>query len=341
MALEVEWVGPPKSFTRGRRRPVQFVVLHYTAGSEGPTSAEGGADYDKRRTDGVSTHYFTDSRGPALQTVRDGDRAHTARFHGNEIGVQIEICGTRQSAAQWADATSRATLETTAALTALLCRRHGLPVRRLTTAQTRAAYYAGAGSRPKGITDHNACTFAFPEDGGTHTDVGPGFPWAWFLERVQAYYHGEGETDVSILGAKSGETGDRVKLLQRLLKMAGFPANDPGAGKPYNPAGGTPDADGTYGKGTAAAVLALRKSVGSVAESGASVTPDAAEQIYRVHAMAALRRAVEADPTLADALRGPEGKPGERGPVGPAGEPGRDGIGAGASVTIRGEVIAE
>lgn len=181
--IDIQWVGYPKSYTPGRRRRPQVVVLHYTAGSEGPTSAEGGAAYDKRRTDGTSTHYFTDQIGAALQEVPDGDRAHTARLHGNEIGIQIEICGTVQTRAQWLDAVSLATLRTTAGLVAILLQRHGLAFRRLTTAELRRAYY----SEPSltGIVDHNACTLAFPEDDGTHTDLGSGFPWDVFMGMVQ------------------------------------------------------------------------------------------------------------------------------------------------------------
>lgn len=179
---DILWVGYPKSWTAGRRRKPQVVVLHYTAGSEGPTSAEGGAAYDKRRTDGTSTHYFTDSAGAALQEVPDGDRAHTARLHGNEIGIHIEICGTVQARSQWLDAVSMATLRTTAGLVAILLARHGLAFRRLTTAELRRAYY----SEPSltGIVDHNACTYAFPEDNGTHTDVGAAFPWDVFMDLV-------------------------------------------------------------------------------------------------------------------------------------------------------------
>jgi N-acetyl-anhydromuramyl-L-alanine amidase AmpD len=180
------WVGYPRSYTAGRLRPPQFVTLHYTAGSEGPTSAENGVAYDKIRTDGTSTHYFTDSSGLALQEVPDGDRAHAALYHGNQIGIHIEICGTAQSRAQWLDPISLATLKTTAALTRELCQRHGFPMVRLTTAQTRAAWYAADGSRPRGINDHNAITLAFPEDGGTHTDVGPEFPWDVFMGLVTA-----------------------------------------------------------------------------------------------------------------------------------------------------------
>lgn len=315
--MDVKWAGYPRSYTSGRRRPIQFIVLHYTAGAEGPETAEAGASYDKRRTDGTSTHYFTDSLGPPVQEVPDGDRAHSARFHGNEIGVQIEICGTRQTRAQWLDATSTATLRTTAELTAMLCRRHDLPVRRLTTAQTRAAYYAAAGSRPKGITDHNACTFAFPEDGGDHTDVGPAFPWDVFMGWVQEFYDAEG--DMSILGLKQGDTGERVKLLHRLLKTVGFPvpAADYDAGK--------------YGTGTSEAVLAMRRALGSRAESGAAMSADAVEQLER-HRIITYASAV--------AITGPKGDPG---PAGPAGPPGKDGasVAVGALLQVSGALVIE
>jgi hypothetical protein len=158
------------------------VTLHYTAGSEGPTSAENGAAYDKTRTDGTSTHYFVDSSGPPVQQVLDDDRSHSAYFHGNEIGIHVEICGTAQSRAQWLDATSYATLCTTATLVREICVRHGFQLRRLTVAETRAAYYGK--TRPTGINDHGTVTAAFPEDGGTHTDVGPEFPWDVFMALV-------------------------------------------------------------------------------------------------------------------------------------------------------------
>jgi N-acetyl-anhydromuramyl-L-alanine amidase AmpD len=176
------WAGYAASYTPGRARPIQFVTLHYTAGSEGPLSAEGGVAYDKRRSDGTSCHYFTDSQGPALQEVPDGDRSHSARWHGNEIGIHIEICGTVQTRAQWLDPVSLATLTTTAELVRELCDRHGLEKRRLTVAETRAAYYGK--TKPTGINDHYSCTYAFPEDGGDHTDVGPEFPWDVFMEMV-------------------------------------------------------------------------------------------------------------------------------------------------------------
>jgi len=178
------WAGYPRSYSPGRTRPVQYAVIHYTAGSEGPTSAEAGVAYDKTRPDGTSCHCFADS-DTVLREVPDIDRAHAARYHGNEIGLQLELCGTAQTRAQWLDPVSSATLRLGAKQVAEWCRDHGLPVRRLSVAETRAAYYNTAGNRPKGIVGHVDVTNAYPEDGGTHTDPGPEFPWDVFLQWVR------------------------------------------------------------------------------------------------------------------------------------------------------------
>lgn len=179
------WVGYPRSYTPGRARPVQYCTLHYTAGHEGPSDAENGASYDKTRTDGTSCQVFVDSSGLPCREVPDGDRSHSALWHGNEIGIHIELCGTAQTRAQWLDPTSMATLRYAAALVADICRRNKLAVRRLSVEETRAAYYAPAGQRPTGINDHNTITEAYPEDDGDHTDVGKDFPWDVFMDLVQ------------------------------------------------------------------------------------------------------------------------------------------------------------
>lgn len=204
------WVGYPASYSPGRNRPVQYVVIHYTAGSEGPTSAEAGADYDKRRADGTSTHCFADSNS-VVREVPDGDRAHHARWHGNEIGLGLEICGTAQTREQWLDATSLPTLRNAAGQTAEWCRLHGLPVRRLSVAETRAAYYAAPGSRPKGIVGHVDCTEAYPEDEGTHTDPGTAFPWDVFLQMVREEM-GDDMTPQELLSTPLGRSGPTVAI---------------------------------------------------------------------------------------------------------------------------------
>lgn len=178
------WAGSPRSYTPGRARPVQYVALHYTAGSEGPSSAEGGVAYDKNRTDGTSCHAFFDSQGPGLQEVGFGDRSHSAYFYGNEIGVHFEICGTVQTRAQWLDPVSMATLRTCAAAVVYTCDTLGLARRRLSVDEVRAAYNAPAGQRPTGFCDHAAITAAYGL--GDHTDVGPQFPWDVFMNLVGA-----------------------------------------------------------------------------------------------------------------------------------------------------------
>lgn len=194
-----KWVGYPRSYTPGRNRPVQYVVIHTTEGGEALNAAENGAAYDKVRTDGTSTHLFVDPDS-ALQEVPFTDRAHAARFHGNEIGVQIELCGyAGQTWAQWHDGASTAELKLAAKEVAAICRQFAIPVRHLTVAEVRAAYYNAPNSRPKGICSHYDVTRAYPEDGGTHTDPGPNYPWDEFLALIRAELSEEDDMDAQAL----------------------------------------------------------------------------------------------------------------------------------------------
>lgn len=181
---DLRWV-QPKAWGAGRDgKAVRYIVIHYTAGSERSTSAEDGAAYDQRRTDGTSTHYFVDQNS-IVQCVRTRDRANAARHRGNRLGIQYELCGTDQTRAQWLDGASLATLRLAAKQVARDCAKYDIPVRRLSVAETRRAWTEFPGG-PKGIVGHVDCTKAYPEDGGDHTDPGSGFPWDTFLSMVRA-----------------------------------------------------------------------------------------------------------------------------------------------------------
>lgn len=229
MGHSIKWSGPPRSYGLGRARTPRYVTLHYTAGSEGGTSAENGANYDKNRTDGTSCHYFTDSNGPALQMVHDEDTAYSALYKGNAIGIHIEICGTNQSRSQWLDEVSKATLDCTAWLVAQILIKFKWPCRRLTVEQTRQAWYAPGDERHnyQGINDHGTVTAAYPEDGGDHTDLGPNFPWDVFMPMVESYMEGDVTAEENwaypITTLRTGPNGENeTKPAQDLLKTARY-----------------------------------------------------------------------------------------------------------------------
>lgn len=222
---DLKWM-PPNAFGGGRDgKAVRYIVIHYTAGAERNTSAEDGAVYDQNRDDGTSTHYFIDSNS-VVQCVLTKDRGNAARHKGNRLGIQYELCGTVQTRAQWLDAASLPTLRNAARQVARDCRKYGIPVRRLSVAETRRAwddFPAG----PKGIVGHVDCTYAYPEDGGDHTDPGPQFPWDVFLDLVRE----EMEGDMPL-------SDDDIKKL-----VKAFWSFDPGDNKTGAANGGVPNPD--------------------------------------------------------------------------------------------------
>lgn len=97
-----------------------------------------------------------------------------------------------------------------------------------------------------------------------------------------------GDDAMGHLNLKKGDSGDRVEALQIALGYAGFAVT----------------VDGDYGAKTAAAVLAMRKWMGSTATDGDKMTPYATEQLGKAVARREARAAAE----------DVEGEPG---PVGP------------------------
>ena len=222
MATNVEWTDLPlvipRSYTLGRRSGCpKIIVIHYTAGHEGPGDAENGASYDQRRTDGTSTHYHVDSDS-VVQCVYTWDEAHAARTRGNDLGIQYELAGTEQSRAQWLDPVSNATITNAARQAARDAIRHKMPIRRLTVAEVRASH-PDFGNRPlMGFCGHADITLAFPEDHGDHLDPGTGFPWDVFLARVTAFANGEEVmTDISPADVHAWREARRVQSLTQGL----------------------------------------------------------------------------------------------------------------------------
>lgn len=169
-------------------KAVRYLVVHYTAGSETRTSAEDGAAYDARRTDGTSCHYMVD-QDSVIQEVLTKDRSNSAFHKGNRLGIHYEFCGTAQTRGQWLDPASRATIRNAARQMARDAAKYGIPIRRLSVSEVRRAWYEFPAG-PKGICGHVDITRAYPEDGGTHTDPGEAFPWDVLFADINSFMGG-------------------------------------------------------------------------------------------------------------------------------------------------------
>lgn len=203
------WV-TPNSYTKGRKTGQPSVIfIHTTEGSEGAHSAEDGAAYDARRTDGTSTHFFVDEDS-TVQCVLTTDEAHAARSHGNDVGIQIEVCGKAgQSATQWADKASAGAIEQAARVCVAIRKKYGasrFPLVNLTPTQLRSGQH--------GFAEHKDATLAWPEDGGTHTDPGPNFPWSKLFNRIKEIENPE-EQNMAMTNTDADVLLDRLNVRLR------------------------------------------------------------------------------------------------------------------------------
>lgn len=164
-------------FTPVARRAIDLVVIHDMEYPENLDAAEKVARFFQGlpATNKASAHHCVDADSRVL-CVQEHDVAYHAPG-ANHNGIGIEHAGyARQTAAEWADPYSEQMLLNSAGLTADICRRYGLP-----------HAYVDAGGLQKGyrgITTHWEVTKAFKQS--DHTDPGPNFPMAHYLDLVLA-----------------------------------------------------------------------------------------------------------------------------------------------------------
>lgn len=151
------------------------IVVHAT---DNTASARNEAAYAARRSDYVSAHYFVDGL-VVIQGTYTWDTAWTALQHGNEDGIQYELCG--RSGGTWADGL----LRRAAAQMARDMRKYRIRNVRLVGREVRVRAATG-------VAGHVDFTVGWPEDGGTHTDPGANFPWATLLSMIADELNGEG-----------------------------------------------------------------------------------------------------------------------------------------------------
>ena len=162
------FVESPHHTVVGRR--IDMVVIHTMESAERVGAALACAQWFAGSASEVSAHYCVDS-DIVVQCVREDDVAWHARG-GNTNSIGIELAGfARQKPAEWNDDYSRAVLARAAELTADICLRHDIPLRRLRPAEIVA--------RHRGLCGHVDVSAAFGKS--DHWDPGPGFPWTKFL----------------------------------------------------------------------------------------------------------------------------------------------------------------
>jgi len=169
--------------TAASGRSIGIVVIHTMEIAEHAGAAEVCARWFQNPASEVSAHYCVDADS-IVQCVREEDIAWHARG-GNANSIGIELAGyAGQRALGWRDAYSRAVVERAAQLTADVCARHGIPLRRLRAADLVAG--------KRGITGHADVSAAFRKS--DHWDPGPDFPWTRFLRLARSSDVVEGAT---------------------------------------------------------------------------------------------------------------------------------------------------
>lgn len=152
---------------------VDLFLLHT---QEGAGNADSLARWMKGPV-GVSYHYTVSmdpkDKGVTVCDVVDTDLASWSCLSANNRSINLCFAGSFSawSRDQWM-ANSRA-IDTAAYIAVQDCRKYGIPLTVI------APPYVGRA----GITDHNYVTKILKD--GTHTDVGPNFPWDYFAERVK------------------------------------------------------------------------------------------------------------------------------------------------------------
>lgn len=172
--IKAKWFTPVAGI-----RNVRVIVVHAMQFQEVPNAAEIIAhDFATRpATNKASAHLCIDSDS-IVQCVMDNDVAYAAPGCNND-GIHLELAGfTEQSAAQWADAYSRATIARAADAAAQYCLKYALPLTHLTNNELKAGR--------RGIVGHYQVSQVYKKS--DHTDPGPSFPWGDFMRLVAEAY---------------------------------------------------------------------------------------------------------------------------------------------------------
>jgi len=172
---DVPFDGPPKSYN-STKYDKRYVVIHNTSND---ASCQDEANYAQIRTDGVSSHYYVDSRAIVQSLRTEYSANHVGSAVGNHHGIAYEITGTNGKSRDWW--LNNVAWNTLAVQIARDCARWTIQARTLTVVQM-------LDGQSSGIVTHDQCRQAW--GGTTHTDPGNGFPMDHLITLVQEQLEG-------------------------------------------------------------------------------------------------------------------------------------------------------
>lgn len=158
------------------KREVRLVVIHSMQFREDFLTAEILAkDFQTRSALQKGSAHLCIDNNSIIQCVLDNDVAFAAPG-ANHDGIQIELAGfAEQTREQWLDPYGLELLALAGDAAAQYCLKYGIPPKHLNDSELRV----GA----KGLVGHDQVTRVYRRS--THLDPGKGFPWDWFMNRVQ------------------------------------------------------------------------------------------------------------------------------------------------------------
>ena len=169
----------PNNQARGGTK-IDLFLLHTEEGGSVKDGADRLARWLGNPANKVSYHYTVSQdpqdRGVTVVDVVDTDRAAWSVLSANNRSINLCFAGSsvRWSTADWMR--NSGALDAAAWLAVQDCKKYGIP-----TTVIAPPYTAGRA----GISDHAYVTKVLRD--GTHSDVGPNFPWAYFAGKVAEY----------------------------------------------------------------------------------------------------------------------------------------------------------
>jgi hypothetical protein len=159
-----------------REAKVLWFVLHTQEGHS--KSARNLANYLCNNDDQVSYHYTVDNDGQAYNIVDTKKLANSVFEPGNSKSINLCFAGSfaSWSPQDWFDQ-MRHGIDVAAQIAVRDARRYRLKVRVISPEEAK--------NGQTGITDHNGVRIATGK--GDHTDVGAGFPWNYFRQKLSEY----------------------------------------------------------------------------------------------------------------------------------------------------------